>query len=254
MPLAASDKKNDLSIEGTDTGSEHSRVNSPLCEDSGALLSPDSLSADQPVLLIILGLGAVGKMTVARSLSSVLGSGWLFTHNHQSIDLVKSMEPLSDEISWPLVEAIRSAVREHAYSSRLSMIMTNVYRARNPMDAAYIRRIAFEAAQEGYRVCVAYLVADFSTRSARDRMLDRLLEKPCKENAWESQSLLAMELEAGGKESVAAEELSESLDVDISNIVVVDTMGRDAESEAREIIERLGQAGVSRAEVGTMPE
>lgn len=78
-----------------------------------------------PRHLVVMGVSAAGKTTVAREINKVLQ--WDFAegddfHPQSNVDKMASGVPLDDEDRWPWLEALAEWIREHDAAGRSTMM------------------------------------------------------------------------------------------------------------------------------------
>lgn len=132
-----------------------------------------------PVLVVIIGPPAVGKMTVGAELSALTGLP-LF-HNHLSIEAVLPVF----EFGTPPFERLVGGFRERMFvevaeSEMPGLIFTYVWAFDQPGDRTFIDRIKGIFESRGGRTVFVELRADLETRLARNAHPDRLAAKASK--------------------------------------------------------------------------
>ena len=136
-------------------------------------------------LVLIIGAGAVGKMTVGQAL--MRKTGLRLFHNHMMI------EPVIDifgTFNGQAVNRLREVVFEEFLRSDLpGMIFTYMWAFDMPSDRAYIEALAARF-DEVY--CVE-LVAPQEVRLQRNRTENRMAHKASKRNSDFSESLIRRE-------------------------------------------------------------
>lgn len=136
-------------------------------------------------LVLIIGAGAVGKMTVGQAL--MRKTGLRLFHNHMMI------EPVIDifgTFNGQAVNRLREVVFEEFLRSDLpGMIFTYMWAFDMPSDRAYIEALAARF-DEVY--CVE-LVAPQEVRFQRNRTENRMAHKASKRNSDFSESLIRRE-------------------------------------------------------------
>ncbi len=89
-------------------------------------------------LIFLYGPPAVGKYTVAKSLSEK--TGYKLFHNHATVDLVESVFPFGTKDFWNLVDKIRLDFFELAAKENIpGLIFTFVYA--KDSDDAFVKKI-----------------------------------------------------------------------------------------------------------------
>ena len=91
-------------------------------------------------LIVLYGPPAVGKLTVARSLSALTGYGVL--HNHLTFDLVRTIYAPRDARFFPLNAALRLRIIREAVEQRCpGLILTCIFAANSENDAKFVREM-----------------------------------------------------------------------------------------------------------------
>jgi hypothetical protein len=91
-------------------------------------------------LVVLYEPPAVGKLTIARSLSTV--TGYAVLHNHLTFDLVRTVYAPEDERFFPLNAELRlRIVREGAECRCPGLILTCVLAANSRNDIAFVRDV-----------------------------------------------------------------------------------------------------------------
>jgi hypothetical protein len=142
-----------------------------------------------PMLLVIVGPPAVGKMTVGHEIAQ--RTGLRLFHNHQTIDLVVRFFEYGSPPFRRLVGEFRRRIFEEVAGSTLAgMIFTYVWAFDDPRDAAAVEQFAAVFRQRGGRVVFAELEASQDERLRRNATEFRLAEKPSKRDIAESRRRL----------------------------------------------------------------
>jgi hypothetical protein len=132
-----------------------------------------------PMLLVLVGPPAVGKMTVGHALAA--RTGLRLFHNHHTIDLVLRFFEFGTPPFQRLVGEFRRRVFEEVAASDLpGLIFTYVWAFDDPRDAAAVDGWAAIFRARGGRVVFAELEADQAERLRRNETAFRLAEKPFK--------------------------------------------------------------------------
>lgn len=84
-----------------------------------------------PRHLVVMGVSAAGKTTVARAINKTLG--WEFAegddfHPQANVDKMASGVPLTDEDRWPWLRALAEWTADHAAAGRSSIISCSALR------------------------------------------------------------------------------------------------------------------------------
>jgi len=131
-----------------------------------------------PILVVLIGPPAVGKMTVGQELEHL--TGFPLFHVHQVIDLALRYFPYSTTPRSPyrrLVEGYRALFFAEAACAGLSVITTAGWRFDLPTDTEAMHGYAPPFLARGGRVYVAELLAALETRLARNRTENRRRHK-----------------------------------------------------------------------------
>lgn len=137
-------------------------------------------------LVIIIGGGASGKMTVGQELCKI--TDLRLFHNHMTIDLVTQIFGYYDSAA---IERLRSVIfEEFAKSGNYGLVFTYIWDFSAPQDGEYIGRLRRLFEEAGGEVYLVELVADFEERLRRNRTENRLLNKPGKHDIEFSEALI----------------------------------------------------------------
>jgi shikimate kinase len=148
-----------------------------------------SAAADLPMLVMLIGPPAVGKMTVGHELAA--RTGLRLFHNHHTIDLVLRFFPFGSPPFRRLVGEFRRRVLEEVADSDLpGVIFTYVCAFDHPSDVAAVEEWAEIFRRRGGRVVFAELEASQGERLRRNETEFRLAEKPSKRDLAESRQRL----------------------------------------------------------------
>lgn len=128
--------------------------------------------------VLIIGSGAVGKMTVGQELMKI--TDLRLFHNHMTI------EPVIDIMGYfdgPLILELRESIfRRFAASGQYGMIFTYMWAFDQQSDWDYITHVADIFEKQGAEVCWVELVANQAVRLERNRTENRLAHKASKRN------------------------------------------------------------------------
>ena len=128
--------------------------------------------------VLIIGSGAVGKMTVGQDLMKI--TDLRLFHNHMTI------EPVIDIMGYfdgPLILELRESIfRRFAACGQYGMIFTYMWAFDQQSDWDYINHVADIFARQGAEVYWVELVADQAVRLERNRTENRLAHKASKRN------------------------------------------------------------------------
>ena len=127
-------------------------------------------------LIVLIGSGAVGKMTVGQELMKI--TDFRLFHNHMTIEPV--IELFGRRVS-PLVNKLREDIFEAFLQSDFQgMIFTYMWAFDMQEDWDYIKYVADKFEATGGTVYYVELVADREVRLARNKTENRLLHKASK--------------------------------------------------------------------------
>jgi hypothetical protein len=146
-----------------------------------------------PILVLLFGPPATGKMTVGRALERA--TGFPLFHNHMSIELVLPFFDFGTPPFGRLVGGFREQLFEEvAASEHAGMIFTYVWAFSEPADEQFVERVKSRFEKHGGRVVFVELWADLETRLHRNATPERLAEKPSKRDVADSnRRLLGLE-------------------------------------------------------------
>ena len=140
-------------------------------------------------LIVLIGSGAVGKMTVGQELMKI--TDFRLFHNHMMIEPV--IEVFGD-YRGPVVGRLREVIFEEFLKTKYrGMIFTYMWAFDMQEDWDYIRSVAERFEATGGNVYYVELVADQSVRLERNRTENRLRNKASKRNLAVSQERLLRE-------------------------------------------------------------
>lgn len=140
-------------------------------------------------LIVLIGSGAVGKMTVGQELMKI--TDFRLFHNHMMIEPV--IEVFGDYCG-PVVGRLREVIFEEFLKTKYrGMIFTYMWAFDMQEDWDYIRSVAERFEATGGNVYYVELVADQSVRLERNRTENRLRNKASKRNLAVSQERLLRE-------------------------------------------------------------
>jgi hypothetical protein len=185
-----------------------------------------------PMLLLLIGPPAVGKITVGQALAQ--RTGFCLFH-HQVIDLVTEYFPYSEAPDSPferLMVSYRRLFFEEAARAGMLVITTYGWRFDLPGDERAIRSYAQPFLEHGGRVVAAELQAPLPTRLARNTTPNRRAHK---KTDWSTEAAL--------REDAARHiyDSSGALPLDLPDLYL-DTEGTTAEQVAETICATLGLA------------
>ena len=140
-------------------------------------------------LIVLIGSGAVGKMTVGQELMKI--TDFRLFHNHMMIEPV--IEVFGDYCG-PVVGRLREVIFEEYLKTKYrGMIFTYMWAFDMQEDWDYIRSVAERFEATGGNVYYVELVADQSVRLERNRTENRLRNKASKRDLAVSQERLLRE-------------------------------------------------------------
>lgn len=178
-------------------------------------------------LVIIIGNGAVGKMTVGQELSKI--TGLRLFHNHMSI------EPIIDifgEYNGDIVRKFRELVfTEFVKTDKYGLIFTYIWAFDAQSDWDYMEHL--REIFKGADIYYAELVAPQKVRLQRNATENRLKHKPSKRNLeWSNEMIIESDLE-NRLESYDGE-------VPYENYIKIDNTNLSAAETAKMIRDRFG--------------
>ena len=142
-----------------------------------------------PMLVVLVGPPAVGKMTVGHALAA--RTGLRLFHNHHTIDLVLRFFDFGTPAYQRLVGEFRRRIFEEVAASTLpGMIFTYVWAFDHAADAAAVEVYAAPFRVRGGRVVFVELEATQEERLRRNETPFRLAEKPFKRDLAASRARL----------------------------------------------------------------
>lgn len=142
-----------------------------------------------PVLVVIVGPPAVGKMTVGAELCR--RTGYRLLHNHVTIDLVTRFFEFGTPAFVRLVEAFRQQLLEEISQSELpGLVFTFVWAFGSPGEEEAVEAYTAPFRSRGGRVLFVELEATQEERLARNATEQRLAEKPHTRDLVASRQLL----------------------------------------------------------------
>ena len=156
-----------------------------------------------PMLVMLVGPPAVGKMTVGHALAA--RTGLRLFHNHQTIDLVLRFFPFGTPPFQRLNGEFRRRIFEEVAASDLpGLIFTFVWAFDDPRDHAAVEAWSEIFRARGGRVVFAELDATQEERIRRNETEFRLAEKPSKRDLAASRARLLSDdaqyqLNSGGR-------------------------------------------------------
>ena len=129
-------------------------------------------------LVIIVGAGAVGKMTVGQELAKI--TELRLFHNHMAIEPVLE---LFGRFDGAVIAEIRESIFRHfAASDNYGMIFTYMWAFDHQQDRDYIERVKSIFEPYGTEFYYVELIAPQEIRLQRNATENRLKHKPSKRN------------------------------------------------------------------------
>ena len=176
-------------------------------------------------LVLIVGSGAVGKMTVGQALMAK--TGLRLFHNHMTIEPVIE---IFGNFNGSAVNRLREVIfEEFLKSDNEGMIFTYMWAFDQPSDWDYIQGVAAKFDQ----VYCVELVAPQEIRLERNRTENRLKSKASKRDLAFSESNIL-------KEDTGYRLVSEPGEVPFANYLRIDNSHLTPEQAADRIIEKFG--------------
>lgn len=172
--------------------------------------------------VLIIGSGAVGKMTVGQELMKI--TGLRLFHNHMTIEPVMEIMGYFD---GPLILELRESIfRRFAASQNDGMIFTYMWAFDMQSDWDYIAHVKSIFEPYGTEFYCVELVAPQEVRLARNKTENRLKNKVSKRDTVFSEMRLKMEDEA-------CRLVSNEGEVPFENYLRIDNSSLSAEDAAR---------------------
>jgi shikimate kinase len=183
----------------------------------------------KPVAVVIYGMIAVGKLTVAKVLQKELG--YKLTHNHLINDLVGSIFERGTVERNRLTEKLRFELYEEAIKHGMSIIITHCYShdfvsPTGLSDPAYMKALEEKLEAAGATTFFVHLQADKQV----------LLERVQGESRREYRKLTDV---SEMREQLDVKGLDINTSAPVKNNIVVDTTNLSAEETARIIVQKL---------------
>ncbi len=175
-------------------------------------------------LVLIIGSGAVGKMTVGQELMKI--TNLRLFHNHMMIEPVLE---IFNSFNGKVISRLREVVfEEFLQSDNEGMIFTYMWAFDMPSDREYVMNVASEF-DEVY--CVE-LIADQSVRLERNKTENRLRNKASKRDTAASDARVI-------KEDTNHRLVSEAGEIPFENYIRIDNTGLSPDVVARMIKEKF---------------
>ena len=177
--------------------------------------------------VLIIGEGAVGKMTVGQELAKI--TGLRLFHNHMSI------EPIIEIFGTyhrPAINRFRQMVfEEYAKTDNYGMIFTYIWAFDMPEDWDYIESVRKIFEPYGTEFYCAELIAPMEVRLERNLTENRLANKPSKRDTEHSRSNIMNESKYRC--------ISNEGEIPFENYIRLETSDMSAEEAARIIKEKF---------------
>ncbi|MCL2235918.1 MAG: AAA family ATPase [Defluviitaleaceae bacterium] len=180
-------------------------------------------------LVVIIGAGAVGKMTVGQELAKI--TDLRLMHNHMTIELC--LEVFGKRVHG-VVDRIRHIIFEEFAKStdQYGMIFTWMWAFNLESDWDYIRRLVKFFEDENGEIYWVELVADQKTRLARNVTENRLTHKASKRDTeWSNNNIL--------NEDEGFRLVSHDGEIPYENYIKIDNTNLPADAVANMIKERF---------------
>lgn len=140
-------------------------------------------------LVILIGSGAVGKMSVGQQLSKI--TKLKLFHNHMMIEPVIE---IFGRLDGKIVERLRRVIFEEFVKTDLEgLIFTFMWAFDQPSDWQYLQNLVQIFENVGSEVFYIELISDQETRLKRNETENRLIHKQSKRNIEFSKSLILRE-------------------------------------------------------------
>ena len=189
-------------------------------------------------LIVLIGAGAVGKMTVGQELMKI--TDFRLFHNHMMIEPVLEIFGKFDgEVVSKLREDIFDAFMRTEYQG---LIFTFMWGFDMPSDWDYIKGVSDKFEATGGTVYYVELVADQAVRLERNKTENRLLNKPSKRDIAVSDERLI-------REETKYRLVSREGEIPFKNYIKIDNTNLAPDVVARKIKEHFKLPGKSNAEM-----
>ena len=189
-------------------------------------------------LIIIIGAGAVGKMTVGQKLMEI--TDFRLFHNHMMIEPVIE---LFGDFNGEVIAQLRSdVVKAFLKTDYQGMIFTYMWAFDVQDDWDYIRNFAGKFEETGGTVYYVELVADRAVRVERNKTENRLKNKASKRDIAVSESRML-------REETHYRLVSNDGEIPFENYIKIDNTNLEPMEVARLIKERFSLPGPRRTEI-----
>ena len=185
-------------------------------------------------LVLIVGNGAVGKMTVGQELAKI--TDLRLFHNHMTIEPVVEVFGYLD---FNIVQRLRVIFfEEFAKTDNYGMIFTCMWAFDDPEDWEAVRSKYDIFKNAGAELYIAELIAPQKIRLQRNTTENRLKHKPSKRNLERSKGWL---IEADEKHRLESHdgEIVSGINIPPENYIKIDNSDISAEQTAKIIKERF---------------
>lgn len=180
-------------------------------------------------LIVLIGSGAVGKMTVGQELMKI--TDFRLFHNHMMIEPV--IEVFGDYCG-PVVGRLREVIFEEFLKTKYrGMIFTYMWAFDMQEDWDYIRSVAERFEATGGNVYYVELVADQAVRLERNKTENRLRNKASKRDLAVSQERLL-------REDSRYRLVSREGEIPFKNYIRIDNTRLEPDEAARMIKDKFG--------------
>lgn len=189
-------------------------------------------------LIILIGSGAVGKMTVGQELMKI--TDYRLFHNHMMIEpVIEIFGRFDGGVVSKLREDIFDAFIQTDYEG---MIFTYMWAFDMQSDWDYVRSLSDRFEASGGTVYYVELVADQAVRLERNRTENRLRNKASKRDLTLSQDRMI-------REETKYRLVSNEGEIPFKNYIKIDNTKLEPEAVARMIKEHFGLPGRSNTEL-----
>ena len=189
-------------------------------------------------LVLLIGSGAVGKMTVGQELMKI--TDYRLFHNHHMIEpVIEIFGKYDGEIVNKLRNDIFDAFMKTSYSG---MIFTYMWAFDMQYDWDYIKAVTDRFEATGGKAYYVELVADRAVRIERNKSLNRLANKASKRDVVVSEDRML-------REETKYRLVSNEGELAFENYMKIDNTNLEAEEVARIIKEHFNLPGVTVTEM-----
>ncbi len=140
-------------------------------------------------LIIIFGPPASGKMTIGKKLAEI--TDFKLLHNHISIELALQFFEHGSTGFSNLNEFFRKKIMEEVAGSDLpGLIFTYVWDFKQDQDKPYVEKFCDIFREQGREIYFVEIFCDLEERLRRNKTLERISEKPSKQDLLLSEKRL----------------------------------------------------------------